>query len=238
MLDGKNVVNISKMLDGKMWTWDKPIVLFSLITQYNAEAHNTHTHSPYEYMYANPIPMSTFEGLSTRQIWRFPKLPLAPHCRRGLVRYYYMHGLGPGPFLSNYTIQQHFLRSIQCIKHSIVRSAEVFKTPHKYLPMILPRLKKPATSPACPDRWIGHEDGLDRSRNNHFCKNVLPFRKKWSLNPQLFTYESLNFLVNCYPQFFKNALALCKHPLESPAVHGFYRRAPKLLKIYLQPIFL
>jgi hypothetical protein len=82
MLDGKNVVNISKMLDGKMWTWDKPIVLFSLITQYNAEAHNTHTHSPYEYMYANPIPMSTFEGLSTRQIWRFPKLPLAPHCRR------------------------------------------------------------------------------------------------------------------------------------------------------------
>jgi hypothetical protein len=34
------------------------------MTQYNADAHNTHAH-PYEYTYANPTPMSTSEGLST-----------------------------------------------------------------------------------------------------------------------------------------------------------------------------
>jgi hypothetical protein len=37
-----------------------------------------HTY-PYEYTYANPTPMSTSEGLSTRQIWRFPKSSLLSH---------------------------------------------------------------------------------------------------------------------------------------------------------------
>jgi hypothetical protein len=35
------------------------------ITQYNTDTHNMHAHSPYEYTYANPTPMSTSEGLST-----------------------------------------------------------------------------------------------------------------------------------------------------------------------------
>jgi hypothetical protein len=38
---------------------------FFRITQYNADAHNTHAYSPYEYTYANPTPMSTSEGLNT-----------------------------------------------------------------------------------------------------------------------------------------------------------------------------
>jgi hypothetical protein len=33
------------------------------MTRYNADAHNMHT--PYGYTYADPTPMSTFEGLST-----------------------------------------------------------------------------------------------------------------------------------------------------------------------------
>jgi hypothetical protein len=43
-----------------------PFYLFPFfrITQYNADAHNTHTH-PYEYTYANPTSMSTSEGPST-----------------------------------------------------------------------------------------------------------------------------------------------------------------------------
>jgi len=35
------------------------------ITQYNVDTHNACTLTPYEYMYANPTPMSTSEGLST-----------------------------------------------------------------------------------------------------------------------------------------------------------------------------
>jgi DMSO/TMAO reductase YedYZ molybdopterin-dependent catalytic subunit len=35
------------------------------ITQYNADAPNTHVHSPYKYTNANPTPTSTSKGLST-----------------------------------------------------------------------------------------------------------------------------------------------------------------------------
>jgi hypothetical protein len=39
-----------------------------------------HTHSPLWTHVRKPYPMSTSEGLSTRQFWRFLKLLLAPHC--------------------------------------------------------------------------------------------------------------------------------------------------------------
>jgi hypothetical protein len=67
--------------------------MFFLITQYNADVHNTHAHSPYEYTYANPTPMNTSEGLSTG---RFSKSPLA-HRRDGNVAHHLTHNAGnPG----------------------------------------------------------------------------------------------------------------------------------------------
>jgi hypothetical protein len=62
----------------------RKILQFFRMAKYNTDAHNTHVHTiiPMNITYTNPIPMSTFEGLSTRQIWRFPKSPLAPRCRR------------------------------------------------------------------------------------------------------------------------------------------------------------
>jgi hypothetical protein len=55
---------------------------FFRIIQYNTDAHTSMHTQPYEYMYANPNPMSTFEGLS-QQISRFMKSPLAPRYRWG-----------------------------------------------------------------------------------------------------------------------------------------------------------
>jgi hypothetical protein len=39
-------------------------------------------HSPYEYIYANTISMSTFDGPSTGRSGRFSKSPMAPRRRR------------------------------------------------------------------------------------------------------------------------------------------------------------
>ena len=62
------------------WSICKKVGFF-LCTVQRRRSQHAHTLTPYEHTYANPTPMSTSEGLD-RQIWRFPKSPLVPRCRR------------------------------------------------------------------------------------------------------------------------------------------------------------
>ena len=55
-------------------------IFFLDYTVQRSHSTRTHTHL-YEHTYANPTPISTFEGLS-RQILKFTKSPQAPRCRR------------------------------------------------------------------------------------------------------------------------------------------------------------
>jgi len=62
------------------WSICKKVGFFCVYSTTQTLTTRTHTR-PYEHTYANPTPMSTSEVLD-RQIWRFPKSPLAPRCRR------------------------------------------------------------------------------------------------------------------------------------------------------------
>ena len=73
----------SQRTHGPVWAGLKNYILnrhsFLIILVQRRHSTRTHTH-PYEHTYANPTPMSTFEGLS-RQILKFTKSPQTPRCR-------------------------------------------------------------------------------------------------------------------------------------------------------------
>jgi hypothetical protein len=55
---------------------------FFRLTQYNADTHNTHAHSPLWIHIRKPYPYEHLRRTEHRQIWRFSKSPLAPRRRR------------------------------------------------------------------------------------------------------------------------------------------------------------
>jgi hypothetical protein len=65
--------------------------IFLRFTQYNADAHNTHAHSPLHV--CKPYPYEHLRRTEHRQIWRFSKSPLAPR-RRQERPYHLTHNAG------------------------------------------------------------------------------------------------------------------------------------------------
>jgi hypothetical protein len=59
-----------------------PAVIFFRMAQYNADVHNTHAHSPLWIHVRKPYPYEHLWRTEHRQIWRFPKSPMAPRRRR------------------------------------------------------------------------------------------------------------------------------------------------------------